>query len=378
MCEDYNSGKPHNQPTMPLYRVTSDRLESIPQTTFSAENLLERKDLQKFLRCDISPIGDDLMVISEEFGDWEESTRRIDLLCLTKDASLAVIEIKRTEDGGHMELQAIRYAAMVSGMTMEQAVQAYSRFSGKDPAEAQDEIAEFLEPGAEDGSRLSGEVRIILVSSNFSAELTTAVLWLNNHDLDITCFRLRPYRNGGDILIDASQIIPLPEAADYEVRVRAQEQEQRRTRGVRQQNLLKFWTQLIQRSRTKTQLFANRSPSYAHWLSGGIGRSGFTLTASLSKNDSQVECYISLPGGNIASTAAFNALKDQKDAIEAAFGAPLDWQELKGKKSCRICKDLPGGWGTPESEWPQMQDSIIDGLIRLEAALKQPIQNLVL
>jgi len=363
---------------MPLYRVTSDRLESVPQTTFSAENLLERKDLQKFLRSDISPIGDDLMVISEEFGDWEESTRRIDLLCLTKDASLAVIEIKRTEDGGHMELQAIRYAAMVSGMTMEQAVQAYSRFSRKDPAEAQDEIAEFLEPGAEDGSRLSGEVRIILVSSNFSAELTTAVLWLNNHDLDITCFRLRPYRNGADILIDASQIIPLPEAADYEVRVRAQEQEQRRTRGVRQQNLLKFWTQLIQRSIAKTQLFANRSPSYAHWLSGGIGRSGFTLTASLAKNDSQVECYISLPGGNIASTAAFNALKDQKDAIEAAFGAPLDWQELKGKKSCRICKDLPGGWGTPESEWPQMQDSIIDGLIRLEAALKQPIQNLVL
>jgi hypothetical protein len=277
-----------------------------------------------------------------------------------------------------MELQAIRYAAMVSGMTMEQAVQAYSRFSGKDPAEAQDEIAEFLEPGAEDGSRLSGEVRIILVSSNFSAELTTAVLWLNNHDLDITCFRLRPYRNGADILIDASQIIPLPEAADYEVRVRAQEQEQRRTRGVRQQNLIKFWTQLIERSRAKTQLFANRSPSYAHWLSGGIGRRGFTLTASLAKNDSQVECFIRMQGGDAASTAAFNALKDQKDTIEAAFGAPLDWQELKGKQSCRICKDLPGGWGSPESEWPQMQDSIIDGLIRLEAALKQPIQSLVL
>jgi hypothetical protein len=318
------------------------------------------------------------MVIAEEFGDWEESNRRIDLLCLTKDAGLAVIEIKRTEDGGHMELQAIRYAAMVSSMTMEQAVQAYARFSGKETAGALSDIQEFLGPGADYGSQLTGEVKIILVSSDFSTELTTAVLWLNNHDLDITCFRLRPYRNGNEVLVDTTQIIPLPEAADYEVRVRAQEQEQRRTRGVRQQNLLKFWTQLIQRSRTKTQLFANRSPSYAHWLSGGIGRSGFTLTASLSKNDSQVECYISLPGGNIASTAAFNALKDQKDAIEATFGSPLDWQELAGRQSCRICKELPGGWATPESEWPQMQDSIIDGLIRLESALKQPIQNLAI
>jgi len=32
-----------------------------------------------------------------------------------------VIELKRTNDGGHMELQAIRYASMVSAMTFERA-----------------------------------------------------------------------------------------------------------------------------------------------------------------------------------------------------------------------------------------------------------------
>ena len=53
------------------------------------------------------------LVISEEFGEWEESRRRIDLLGLDKDANLVVIELKRTEDG---ELQSIRYAAMVSTM----------------------------------------------------------------------------------------------------------------------------------------------------------------------------------------------------------------------------------------------------------------------
>ena len=89
---------------MPLYRVTKDRLEPVKQTSFIEERLLERKDLQRLLKADISVIGDDMMVIAEEFGDWEESNRRIDLLCLDKQARLVVVEIKRTEDGGHMEL----------------------------------------------------------------------------------------------------------------------------------------------------------------------------------------------------------------------------------------------------------------------------------
>ena len=33
-----------------------------------------------------------------------------------------MIELKRTDDGGHMDLQAIRYAAMVSSMTFAQAI----------------------------------------------------------------------------------------------------------------------------------------------------------------------------------------------------------------------------------------------------------------
>ena len=67
------------------------------------------------------------MVLAEEFSDWADSTRRIDLLCLDDDANLVVVELKRTEDGGHMELQALRYAAMVSAMTFDQAVETLAR-----------------------------------------------------------------------------------------------------------------------------------------------------------------------------------------------------------------------------------------------------------
>lgn len=363
---------------MSLYRVTNEKLESVPRTTFVAESLLERRDLQRLLRRDITPLGDDLMVIAEEFGDWDDSSRRIDLLCLSKSASLVVVEIKRTEDGGHMELQAIRYAAMISSMTLEQVIHAYTETCGGDTSKARDEVLEFLQLADEDEVELTGEVRIVLVSGDFSTELTTAVLWLNKHDLDITCIRLCPYRMGSDILIDATQIIPLPEATDYEVKVRAQEKEKRKVVGVRQEIFRKFWAQLIERSKAKTQLLAGRSTTTDHWISAGIGRSGFSLSATLTQTEGQVECYIRLPGGEEKSTAAFNALLARKVEIDTAFGEPLDWQDLPGRQGCRICKQLAGGWMSPETEWSAIQDRMIDGLIRLEGALKKPIQELKL
>ena len=86
------------------------------------------------------------MVLSEEFGSWEDSRRRIDLLALDKDANLVVIELKRTEDGGHMDLQALRYAAMVDNMTFEQAVEAHQHYRNVRGIEgdAREEILEFL------------------------------------------------------------------------------------------------------------------------------------------------------------------------------------------------------------------------------------------
>lgn len=45
------------------------------------------------------------------------------------------------------------------------------------------------------------------------------------------------------VLIDATQIIPLPEAADYEVKIREQAQEAKKVCTKRQEILRKFWTQ---------------------------------------------------------------------------------------------------------------------------------------
>ena len=57
-------------------------------------------------------------------------------------------------------------------------------------------------------------------TADFSRELTTAVLWLNEHDLDIPCVQLKPYVLAEPVLREVSQVIPLPEANEYQARFR--------------------------------------------------------------------------------------------------------------------------------------------------------------
>src|SRR6476620_1912912 len=97
-----------------LYDMTDGSLSKVAGTTFKEEKILERTHLQAAVRDHIEVLGDDLLVVAEEFGEFEDTHRRIDLLCVDRSARLVVVELKRTEDGGHMELQVLRYAAMVS------------------------------------------------------------------------------------------------------------------------------------------------------------------------------------------------------------------------------------------------------------------------
>lgn len=113
---------------MPLYEMTSDSFRPLSEASFADLRIRERDDLQRLLRTQIEVLADDLYVLTEEFGDWEDSRRRIDLLAIDQQANLVVIELKRTNDGGHMELQAIRYASMVSAMTFERAAQIHAEF----------------------------------------------------------------------------------------------------------------------------------------------------------------------------------------------------------------------------------------------------------
>ena len=198
---------------MPLYRYSAAGLDAVNRTSLAAEQIRERQDLQRVLRQRIDVLGDDLLVVAEEYGLFEDSRRRIDLLALDRKGTLVVIELKRTDDGGHMELQSLRYAAMVSTMTVDHLVGTYAEANDVDVQEAREAITSWVEEPLEE---IPDQVRIILVSANFSTEITSTVIWLNDtYNTDISCYRVVAYRLGTEILLDLQQIIPLPEAKDF-------------------------------------------------------------------------------------------------------------------------------------------------------------------
>jgi hypothetical protein len=114
-------------------------------------------------------------------------------------------------------------------LTFNRASEIYQKYlddSGKS-INAESALLEFLgwdEPQSDDFAR---DVRIVLVSANFSKELTTSVMWLNERNLNIRCVRLRPYKYMEQILVDVQQIIPLPEAESYQIKIKQQTQERR-------------------------------------------------------------------------------------------------------------------------------------------------------
>lgn len=216
---------------MALFHITPDALVPVIKTGFDTELLRERQDIQRLLKDNISALGMDLLVIAEEFGEFQDSKRRIDLLAIDKNANLVVIELKRTTDGGHMELQAIRYAAMIANMTWDNAVGTYTDYLAGD-GNAELQLLGFLGWSEPLRDEFGLSVRIILAAADFSKEITTSVLWLNQMELDITCVRLNLHKLNGELLLNVEQIIPLPEAEIYQIELR----EKRRDIRVAQQS----------------------------------------------------------------------------------------------------------------------------------------------
>ena len=227
---------------MTIYRIVGDHVRPVDKTTFQAEGMLERQDLQRLFRQNIELLVPDAMVLAEEFGDWQDSRRRIDLLCLDQDAGLVVLELKRT--GRRRPYGTSGHSLCRHGVVHDLRRPRSGRTSHFLTTITSRETRRSASWNTWDGTSrqedaFASEVSIVLASGEFSKEIMTAVMWLGEHDIDIRCIKLMPYKLGQERLLDIVQIYPLPEAADYQVRLKEKEHEERRIR-VQNRDLTRF------------------------------------------------------------------------------------------------------------------------------------------
>lgn len=144
--------------------------------------------------------------------------------------------------------------------------------------------------------------------------------------------------------------------------------------GLRRQ----FWTALLKRAKEKTRLHAAISPSQYHWIGAGAGKRGLSFNYVVRQHEGDVELYIDRgKDADEENKDIFDTLIASKSNIESAFGEPLEWERLEGKRACRIKKRMEiGGYRDDEAEWPVIQDTLVDAMVRLEKALKPCIGKL--
>lgn len=357
---------------MALYEMNKDAFRRLEEPTLVELGISERNDLQRLLRTQIDVLDEDLYVMAEEFSEWDESRRRIDLLAVDRQANLVVIELKRTHDGGHMELQAIRYAAMVSTMTIDRAIQIHRQFlqaNGGDPEQAESKLLDFLGWTDREEEDFAQDVRILLVSEDFGKELTTAVLWLRDRDLDIRCIRLRPFKEGEKTLVDVQQIIPLPEATEYQIQVREKEIQERRKRVEQSDIKTQFWEGLTQVAREHGTRHGKIKPGAWNWIGASAGINGLGFNYVITQHSASAELYLNRQDAE-ANLQFYRAFEAEKAAIEERFGESLLWDPMDGAQACRIrWTTNAGGYKSPRDEWNGLHELMVTHMSKLEQAL---------
>ena len=372
---------------MALYEIHPDSLELIPATSFADEGVYERQDLQRLLRDQPEVLGEPLFVVAEEFGDWEDSRRRIDLLALDQSGDLVVIELKRTEDAGHAELQAIRYAAMVSTMTLSDIVRGHAGYLGQRGlgGDAHERILDFL-PNAQDEPVVNaGPPRIIVASQDFSKELTATVLWLNNLGLDIRCVRLTPHRIESRLLVNVEQVLPLPEAEEYMVRARLKDAERRESRqAATERNVAfqRFFAEVLGRFKERAPgvTSATRTQPQNYFTFGAGARSGMYFAWSF-KGDGRLAVELTVDTEEAEENSrVIAALRADAAILESEVGAALEWDVVPDRRAQRVAAFTEGHLfdGTPDQVESMTAWAVatMDSLVRsLQPRLQSPAQR---
>jgi serine/threonine protein kinase len=149
-----------------------------------------------------------------------------------------------------------------------------------------------------------------------------------------------------------------------------------------------FWRGLLSRPKIRGTRFAEAGPRSGDNMSAESDVQDCRFKYTIGQNNVRVEFFI---GFGLSETFADRTKIDQRDAnkrvfdrlhtekskIEKAFGGALSWKRRDEKDDCWIYYGIRlGGYNSDESEWPAIQDAMIDAMVRLEEALKPHIADL--
>ena len=217
-----------------MYLLNNDHPNQIEETTF-AELGKKESYIEEILRKNVDMICDDaesMLIVGQQVKNQKNG--RSDLTAMDDDGNIVLIEIKRDKKDIELrreafEFQAIRYAASCATIksTDELIQNVFAPYVEKHKVEfqtaetltsteiAQRSLDDFIRTN--DIKSFNERQRIVLVASEFDEQTLSAVVWLNSNQVDISCYQVKPYKLGEQVLLDMKKILPVPEFDDFYV-----------------------------------------------------------------------------------------------------------------------------------------------------------------
>ncbi len=357
-------------------------IQKLEERKFGELGFRERDHLQEWLANYPEALGESLLIIQKEFDGFDDTNERLDLLAIDKEGNLVVIENKLDDTGKDVTWQALKYVSYCSTLSKSQILDIYQKYLDRyeNGSDARSKIIEFLEQEDYESLVLNKgtDQRMIFVANNYRKEVTSTVLWLLDHQIQVQCFKATPYSMGEELFLQVEQIIPTPEAKEFMIGISAKEQESKTSEAklINSHKLrLEFWKQLLERIRqSKTDLFNNISPGKDHWINAGSGMSGVPYTFEFLKDAARVKLSI---GRNHTEENKFiyDELYKSKDSIETAFGDALEWDRLDNNKASKVQYEKTFDGYNKES-WNEMIEFMVNSMENFEKALKEPLQQI--
>lgn len=304
----------------------------------------ERYDLQEWVLSNPRLLGEDLFVVTDEYAGFDRTRERLDILAIDSDGKLVVVELKRSAVGSHADLQAIRYAAYCSTLRLLDLAEIHVEFRRRRGEEiSTDEARARIRAHIEDPDfiELDNRPRIILGAEEFPPEITASALWLRDCDIDVRCVRLRPYRIGERLVLEASVLIPLPEAEAFLIRRERKEAQttQQVLTETNSEEVRSFYEAVVERLREAPGFGRKTPPRSSDLYYRAMGKRTY-LGVKRRPDFIRVELYID-EGAREFNRGILDALRREQAAIESEVGDVLTWEGGGAARKCTVYVDQP-------------------------------------
>jgi len=334
-----------------VFTVTGASAVAATPISLADAGLKERQHLQEWVIAHPQVLGPSVKIVAFEFGSWtgftgDKERDRLDVLALDGDGHLIVVELKRDRAPDTVEMQALKYAALVSRFTRDDLDKVHARFASKQAGAdvTVEQAAADLDAWAtvtEESLRLPS---IVLMASDFPATVTATVVFLHQQlGLDIRLLAFQAYRTSHDVLVTVSQHYPPPGIEEFVLSPEVNEQQKAKSTRQNKQREVSAVARLIGADvLSPDERLSFRAPSaalqeqMAEWLDAEPGRRYVTW-----QDDAVAPLAWEADGQSYSPTGLARLILEEGAGRTSQVQGPLYWINEAGQSLVDLAASLP-------------------------------------